>query len=397
MRLKWLIILCICLPGWLGAGDWPRFRGSKGNGVTEERDLPTRWSAGEGVRWKMALPANDVAACSPVVAGGRVFLTYGTKGGEHRVLCLDAENGGILWDVVVPPGPQEKPDARAGRAPLTPCTDGTYVFAAFPSGVLVCLDMQGQILWRQALANYAFDCSMGNSPLLYGDRVILINDQNSGKSEFLAYDKQTGEIKVRLPRPECRFGHSTPALIQAGGTDQLLVAANPQIQGLDPLSGKVLWFAPFEGETASPAWDGDLAYCDNGRGQGGVTVRPAESGKTTIVAKIQIKSDLGSPVILGEYLYRQEGQTLRCARLADGQLMYTMKVPGASSWASPLATRDGRIYVGNAGACYVMKAGPQLEVISTNDLGDGSHASPAAADGRLYLRGTKFLWCVGAK
>ena len=49
-----------------------------------------------------------------------------------------------------------------------------------------------------------------------------------------------------------------------------------------------------------------------------------------------------------------------------------------------------------SGKSYVIKAGAQFEVLAKNELGDGSRASPAVADGKLFLKGRRFLWCIGA-
>ena len=68
-----------------------------------------------------------------------------------------------------------------------------------------------------------------------------------------------------------------------------------------------------------------------------------------------------------------------------------------STYASPFATADGRIYFASAGRTYVLKAGDKLEVLATNDLEEDNRASAAVSGGRIYLRGDKNLTCIGAK
>jgi len=78
--------------------------------------------------------------------------------------------------------------------------------------------------------------------------------------------------------------------------------------------------------------------------------------------------------------------------------LFSEHLPQVSAWASPIATGDGLIYFASAGRSYVLKAGPKLEIIAKNDLNDPNPAASAAiADGRIYLRGTKFLYCIGIK
>ena len=55
------------------ASDWPQWRGADGSGVTTEAGLPVRWSADEGIRWKIDLPGRGLS--SPIIAGGRLYLT----------------------------------------------------------------------------------------------------------------------------------------------------------------------------------------------------------------------------------------------------------------------------------------------------------------------------------
>jgi hypothetical protein len=147
--------------------DWPRFRGATGNGVSEERGLPTEWSATKNVLWRTPLPKSDAVASSPVVVGDRVFVTYGVAAPpQNRVVCVDRNLGRILWDRAVEPGPVANADGRAGFAGPTPCADDPHVYVAFASAVVACLDHAGTLVWRAQLPSAAFDVVMGNSPIL---------------------------------------------------------------------------------------------------------------------------------------------------------------------------------------------------------------------------------------
>jgi len=73
------------------------------------------------------------------------------------------------------------------------------------------------------------------------------------------------------------------------------------------------------------------------------------------------------------------------------------RLPGVSTWASPFATADGRIYFASPGKSYVLKAGDKLEVLSVNEIGEENRASPAVSDGKIFLRGDRNLYCIGSK
>jgi len=57
---------------------------------------------------------------------------------------------------------------------------------------------------------------------------------------------------------------------------------------------------------------------------------------------------------------------------------------------------DGKIYViGHDGQIAVLSNGPEMTPLATNNMGEDCIATPAIADGRLYIRTRKKLFCVG--
>ena len=93
--LPYLVLLLLASA--LRADDVPQFRGPGGLGVSNETNLPTKWSATEGVRWKADLPGRGLS--NPVIAGGRVFVTATAAYQQKRevVLCFDVKTGKKLW------------------------------------------------------------------------------------------------------------------------------------------------------------------------------------------------------------------------------------------------------------------------------------------------------------
>ena len=111
----------------------------------------------------------------------------------------------------------------------------------------------------------------------------------------------------------------------------------------------------------------------------------------------QVPEGLSSPIIVDKYVYRLHTPgILKCWEMATGKQVYAERLEGISTtWASPIADPQGRLFFANAGKSYVIKTGPEYRVLAVNDLGDGNHASPAVANGRLFLVGMKNLYCVG--
>jgi hypothetical protein len=64
---------------------------------------------------------------------------------------------------------------------------------------------------------------------------------------------------------------------------------------------------------------------------------------------------------------------------------------------SPVFTVDGRIYYAGAGKSIVLKAASRFEAVATNELGDDGPASPAVANGCIYIKGNEYLYCLGKR
>ena len=432
MRRPSLIAAIAALVAWALAGsgqsvraeNWPQFRGPTGLGYTTDGSLPVSWGGpkGENVAWKSPLVGQGHA--SPTVWNDRVFVCTafwpaevqerGKVIPQHHVLCYRADDGKLLWDTLVPPGPWLRTDFRSGPgggyACPTPATDGSLVFCAFGSSVLAALDFQGKIVWRKEIAPHTFDVTLGTSPVLYQDTVVLFCAMAVSKdSRVVALQKSDGQLKWESPLPATGFGHSTPVLVPVRGKTQMLVLASgmgesPQaLQSLDPATGQRLWWCRGAGDAASPAYGDGIVYFDSGRGGAGVAVDPTGEGdatKTHVKWRVpQVPEGIGSPIIVGGRVYRLHSPgVLKCWDAATGKPCYAERLEGISStWASPVADPHGRIYFANAGKSYVIQAGPEYRLLAINDLADGNHASAAVSGGSMFLVGMKCVYCIRKK
>jgi len=207
--------------------------------------------------------------------------------------------------------------------------------------------------------------------------------------------------------PGTLFGHSTPIIIQVNDRPQMLVLASgikqsaDALTALDPVDGHRLWWCRGAGDAASPAFGNGIVYFDCGRGGPGIAVDPTGAGdvsKTHIKWTIrQVPEGIGSPIIVGPYVYRLHvPEILRCWEAATGKLVYAKRLEGiTTTWASPIADPQGHLFFASAGKSFVIQAGPEFKILSVNDLRDANHPSAAASEGRLYLVGAKKVWCIG--
>ena len=389
---------------------WPRFRGPAGDGVTQAKGLPTKWSATNSVLWKADLPKAHNPYASPIVWKDRVFVaTVSDTADSQKLLCFGASDGKLLWETAVAVGVQKQVDMRGGFNCSTPCTDGKTIYVAFGSCVLAAVNCaDGKEIWKANLDGLKFAFCQSASPILYKNLVILSCEANGGSS-LMAFDRATGEIKYRETRPAGR-SHSTPILPTVDAQTPWLAVASPDgLYGLNPDTGKAIWFVqqasrgakPYD-DIASPIFVNGMIYSDIGR-EGTFSAVAVDAKSTNDIArnvKWKLNSlacyNTSSPVFCNGYLYHvSDGGLLHCVEMATGQSVYTKALAGVSSLASPVATADGLVYFASGGKSYVLKAGPTFEVVATNDLGDPGHASPAVAQGRLFIRGGTKLWCVG--
>jgi outer membrane protein assembly factor BamB len=413
----------LALAGTGEAGDWPGWRGPTGLGYTDEKDLPLTWNGktGENILWKALLHGggkNNPEFSSPgwscpIVWGDRIFLTTSTwpagvpekerrkSIAEHHVLCFQASDGKQLWDTVVPAGKILVDNFYHGYTVPTPVTDGKSVFALFGSGVLAALDFEGKIVWQEELPHVKdVDGGVCSSPILYEDSVIIA--AITPDVGLRALDKKTGKVKWEQ-KTKVRTTMATPALVRIGDKLQLIHNAGG-IQGLDPATGELIWSCKAQSSQSSVVYGGGLLYVDHGRGgEQGTAVDPTGKGdvtKTNIKWQIRVRTPAGtSGIAVGDSLYRIcEPGFIRCWKMETGELQFEERVERITPSASPIATADGRIYFGSSNKTFVIKAGPKYELLATNDLNDGpDYTTPAVSQGRLYIKGKSYLWCIGKK
>jgi outer membrane protein assembly factor BamB len=216
--------------------NWPQFRGRAGLGVAAQANPPVHFGPGTNVLWKTALPSGH---SSPVLSGERIFLTA-YHDGKLETLCLDRGTGRILWRQ---PAPTEKiePTHRIGNpASSTPATDGERVFVYFGSFGLLAYDFAGKEQWRHAMPAPMVEFGAGTSPILAGNLLVLVCDQDQG-SFLLALDKYTGRQVWRTERPEFRRSFSTPFVWQHDGDEEVVVPGSIWLRSYNLSDGKERW------------------------------------------------------------------------------------------------------------------------------------------------------------
>ena len=392
------------------AGNWPQFRGPDGTGVSSEKDIPVTWSPGD-YKWDVAI--DGVGHAAPIIWGDAVFVTSAEDEGALRsLICLDAKSGQQRWSRAIGMNRSKKHEFSSW-ASSTPVTDGERVYVTFADKenyLVAAYDFAGELLWRRSLGPYESQHGLGVSPIVADDMVIVANDQD-GPSSIFALDRITGKTRWVTQRSfrSQSTSYSTPIVIrQANQTPQLICASGPMgITSIDLHTGGLNWRTEeFPKRTvASPAYGGGLVIASCG--QGGsfgvlqVAVDPFsrdEQGYAPIKwTRQKLIPYVPTPIIYGDHLFEWSDQgILTCAELKTGKDVWTKRL-GGNYYGSPLCV-DGKLYgIEESGKVVVVEAGPTFKELGTADLGDGSHSTPAVANGRLFLRTFQRLKCLEAK
>ena len=407
------------------ADDWLRFRGPNGGGVDAAKgEVPVRWSPTQNVEWKTSLPGAGVSC--PIVVGNRIFVTcYSGYGMDRRepgdindlkrhLVCVDANSGQMMWEKSVDAVQPEDPYSGAGvpahgYASHTPVSDGENVYVFFGKTGALAYDMEGNQLWQTMVGKESDPRKWGSSssPILFEDLVIITASCES--QALVALDKKTGKEVWRQEAAGLDNLWGTPALVETetGGTE-LVVGVAGEVWGLNPLNGKLRWYCKTgESEQASTSVvvSGDMVYFAGGRGAGTVAVKTGGTGNVTDTHVKWTGRDagrFGSPLVYDGNFYAVTNNIVTKLDAASGESAGQVRISTsggrrASDYASPIVLNNHLYYLKGDGTMCVFNLEGEMEQIATNRVtteAEAFGATPAVADGKIFLRSDKHLYCV---
>ncbi len=417
------------------AGDWPQWRGPYFNGSTDEKNLPSDWSQTEGIAWSVDLPGSSAA--TPIVSGDRVFLS-GVDADRRMLLamCFDRTNGKLLWRHDIAEGISR--DRRSTFAASSAVTDGKIVVFFYANGELVCFDVDGNRQWKRNIQDdygeFAFQWTFGSSPTLFGGKLyiqVLQRDvparghgmkDRVNESYILAVEPATGKTLWRRIRPskavaESREAFTTPIPSTINGRQQLLVIGGDALTGHDLETGKELWRWGTWNPTRignwrlvpSPVAGENIVLACGPKNSPIYAIKPTGTGvlDDSAIAWVsrdvrEVSADVPTPAFYdGDFFILSDlRKALSRVEPLTGKVKWTIATPGSAKYeASPLAA-DGRIYlIDHSGEAAVIDAanGNVLRTIPMDKAGgkDVVRASIVAAYGKLFIRTTRRLYCVG--
>jgi outer membrane protein assembly factor BamB len=398
------------------ASNWPMWRGPTNDGITDETDLPLKWSTSENVKWKVSLP--DRGNSTPVVWGDKLFLTQAIeKEGKRMLLCFDKKTGKQLWDAVVI---WKEPETTHGTNPYcsaSPATDGERVIVFHASAGVFCYDMNGKEQWKRTdLGPQRHIWGNGTSPVMAGDRVFLNFGPDESDTKLICFEKKTGKTLWQHKEEVAAEGNggkkgfigswSDPILRKVGNRYELIMTYPFRACAFDPMEGKELWTC--KGLTPlvynSPLFADGVAVCMSGFGGSAMAVKAGGNGDVTTTHRAwhlpKVSQRIGSGVVYeGHHYILSDGGIAECRDLKTGEMVYSerLKGPGPTgqNWSSIVRSGDKLYAVNQGGDAFIWKASPKFELLATNSLGEKVIGSMAVSDGLLYIRGYQNLWCIG--
>jgi outer membrane protein assembly factor BamB len=403
-------ILLLYLAPLAWSEDWPEFRGPTGQGIVAKGELPAKWSKDKNIAWKKAIPGKGWS--SPIVVGGRVYLTTAAAVKDSNdisleTLCLDAGTGAILWEKeVFRQDGKRSPSihAKNSHASPTPLIRGDKLFVHFGHQGTACLNLKGDVLWKNTSLRYVPVHGNGGSPILVED--LLVFSCDGGDQRFVvALDVADGKVRWKTDRTaetDRNFSFSTPLLIEVRSQKQIISPGSGAVTAYDPADGKEIWWVRYKGYSVvpRPVHGHGLVFVSTGYDRPSLlAIRPDGKGDVTdthVVWKTNQAAPLTpSPLLVGTELYTVSDSGVACCRDArTGEIHWQERLGGSYS-ASPLLAGGKLYFLSEQGSTAVVRAEKRFQVVAKNALGERSLASPAAAGGALFIRTEKHLYRIG--
>ena len=395
------------------AADWPWLYGPRRDNTSEQRGLLRTWPAeGPSVVWSVPM---GIGFGGPAVSGGRVYVLDRDEAVGDKLRVLDLANGRELWSFAYDaPGRFMFAGSRT-----TPTVDGEFVYTVSPVGDLHAINTKTEKpvwhknIWKDFGGGPLPQWAIVQNPLIY--RNLLIVAPQTPEAGVVAYDKLTGELKWKSVPLSGTVGYVSPTIVKVGADDHLVMvtaaigsgrnARDGSVNGLDPLSGKLLWtYANWQCIIPVPqavdAGEGRVLIT-GGYNAGAAMIKVQKNADGSFGATELFKNpDFGAhtqpPILHNGHFYAQYSTNER----NDG--MVAMSLDGQVKWKTdrqPAYARGGAILADGLllttdGNTKLHLVDPQPEgfklLASAVVLEAGDNWAPLAlVDGKLLIRGQK--------
>jgi glucose dehydrogenase len=400
------------------AADWPGIYGPSRDNTSEQKGVLRSWpDEGPKVLWTAPMGLGFGGAA---VSNGKVYVLDRDEQVGDKLRVFELSSGKELWSFAY--------DAPGGfmfaGSRTTPVVDGDLVYTSGPMGDLYAINTSThkkvwqKNIWKDFGGGELPRWAVVQNPLIYG-KLLIVAPQTS-QAGVVAYDKLTGELEWKSAPLSGAAGYVSPSIVKVGGSDHLVMitaavgrgrnARDGSVNGVDPLSGKVLWTytnwqCPIPVPQPVDAGEGRVLIT-GAYGAGTAMIRIHKKTDGTYEVKELFKNpDFGAhtqpPVLHEDHFYSHYTINER----SDG--FVAMSMDGQVKWKTdqqPAFVRGGAILAdglllttdGNT-KLYLVDPDPSgfKPLASAVVLEPGDNWAPLAlADGKLLIRGQKQLKCL---
>lgn len=390
--------------------EWPQVLGPHRNGISAETDLLDKWPEG-GPKEVWRVPGG-VGMSGLAISRGRL-LTMVQTNGKQRVICVDAATGKPIWNSPVAP---EYRNGQGDGPRATPTIMGDQVFAFTGEGILVALKFSnGDILWSHDTLDehggQPADYGMACSPLVTAERVIVTI--GAPQATVVAYDIKSGKPAWKAGT-EDTAGYSSPALLNVGGREQLVVFTGSSVIGIAAQDGSDLWRYPYKTDydcnIATPLSFKEQVFISAAENHGSVLLkllpdgdrfRPTEVWASQGVQSV-LRNEWQTSILIDGYLYGFDNvgsagpvTHLTCVNAATSERVWRQTRFGKGN----LIAGDGKLFISTIkGELVVAEASPHhYQEIGRTPLLGPTRQAPALCAGLLYLRDGREIVCVDVR
>ena len=427
----------------ISSNNWPQFRGNGSRGVADGQSPPVHWnfeSEEKSTNLKWRKPVEGLGHSCPVIWEDRIFITTAvSKSGneeikigqygdvdsveddaeyEYKVICLAKETGSLLWKKTATEGvPKVKRHLKSTHANSTIATNGKFVIAFFASEGLYCYTNDGELLWKRDLGllnsgwfyDADFEWGFGSSPVIHRDRAIVQCDIQD-ESFLLAIDLKSGKDIWRVERDEIPTW-SSPTVMTFDDETMIVTNGTKFVRANDFETGKEIWRLNRNSEIAvpTPFKAHNMIFVSSGyrpiqpiyailpTAKGDISLKDSEESTSAIAwSKKRGGPYMPTPICYGDYIYCcGNGGIITCYEAKTGKRVYRKRLQGSGTLSfvgSPIAA-DGHLYItAEDGETFVVKAGPEFELVGSNKIGENVLTTAAISDKVFYVRSQHHLF-----
>ena len=378
-----------------GAADWPQWRGPTRD-AHAPADSPAITSLPKELKpvWKIAIGGGF---SSPVLAAGKlVYLDE--QDGQEVAHLLETSSGKEIWRV----GYAKMFQDEWGAGPRsTPLIDGNRLYVQSCDGEFRCLNLaDGKTIWGTSF-DKDFGVKFLGSKANEGTAILPVGGTNG--ASLVCFDKFSGKVLWKSGSDEAAY--SSAIIATLAGVRQLVVLTADALLGADLQNGQILWRVPLKTDAkrhaGSPVPVGDTVLVNSQTiGLVGTKISKDSGGfnASEAWANKNLKINLATPVLVGQYLYSQGvSPNYVCADALTGELKWSQPGfgGGKEAYCSTIVVGKNLLVLTYDGQLLLLAADPaKYAELGRLQVCGKTWSFPAFADGKLFVRGGHELLCL---